>query len=55
MTQLKEVVETLWDKKSDYKDFDTKTQFLEEDASETEDLKYVQRSQCRTTHKRKDC
>lgn len=51
-------VQELWGEKTSFEELQTHQIFIDEPISpenDEESIKYVQRSQCRTTHKRKDC
>jgi hypothetical protein len=49
-------VRSIWDEKTDYKPFGFEKEYIEATSSKIDkDINIVSRSQCRTTHKRKDC
>lgn len=50
------IVRSIWNEKTDYKPFGFEKEYIEATSSKIDkDINIVSRSQCRTTHKRKDC
>ncbi len=57
-TAIKQQIQTLWADKTSFEELQTHQIFIDEPLIPEKDdeiITYVQRSQCRTTHKRKDC
>lgn len=55
---IKQQIQTLWVEKTSFEEFQTHQILIDEPVfteNDDETITYVQRSQCRTTHKRKDC
>lgn len=57
-TATKQQIQTLWADKTSFEELQTHQIFIDEPLipeKDDETITYVQRTQCRTTHKRKDC
>lgn len=55
---VKHMTQELWSDKTTFEEFQTHQIMIDEPIFSEDDedkITYVQRSQCRTTHKRKDC